>query len=117
MDKGLKDLIKELRDYAAPRKGELAGMLLEAANRLEEQSRSQRRWITGRKPTAAETEEAGDTGFILCISGTSDNIKYHNAVVMGDNYYENGKWYVRGCSINDDIKVHAFMVPPAWEAL
>ena len=37
MDSGLKDLIDELREYAAPRKGELAGMLLEAANRLEEQ--------------------------------------------------------------------------------
>ena len=37
MDKGLKDLINELREYAAPRRGELAGMLLEAANRLEEQ--------------------------------------------------------------------------------
>lgn len=36
MDKGLKDLIEELREYAAPRKGHLAGMLLEAANRLEE---------------------------------------------------------------------------------
>lgn len=36
MDKGLKDLIEELREYAAPRKGELAGMLMEAANRLEE---------------------------------------------------------------------------------
>ena len=36
MDKGVKDLIDELREYAAPRKGDLAGMLLEAANRLEE---------------------------------------------------------------------------------
>ena len=36
MDKGVKDLIEELREYAAPRKGELAGILLEAANRLEE---------------------------------------------------------------------------------
>ena len=37
-DNGLKDMIEELREYAAPRKGELAGMLLEAANRLEEQA-------------------------------------------------------------------------------
>lgn len=36
MDKGLKDLIEELRDYGNARKGELAGMVLEAANRLEE---------------------------------------------------------------------------------
>ena len=36
MDNGVKNLIDELREYAAPRKGELAGMLLEAANRLEE---------------------------------------------------------------------------------
>ena len=39
MDKGLSDLIEELREYAAPRKGELAGMILEAANRLEKQAK------------------------------------------------------------------------------
>lgn len=36
MDEGLKDLIDELRDYGNAGKGKLAGMLLEAANRLEE---------------------------------------------------------------------------------
>lgn len=36
MDDGLKDFIQELRDYGNARKGELAGMILEAANRLEE---------------------------------------------------------------------------------
>ena len=36
MDNGLKDFIEELREYGNARKGELAGMLLEAANRLEE---------------------------------------------------------------------------------
>ena len=36
MDDGLKDFIQQLRDYGNARKGELAGMLLEAANRLEE---------------------------------------------------------------------------------
>lgn len=35
MDNGLKDFIQELRDYGNARKGELAGMMLEAANRLE----------------------------------------------------------------------------------
>lgn len=34
-DNGLKDFIQELRDYGNARKGELAGMMLEAANRLE----------------------------------------------------------------------------------
>ena len=36
MDNGLQDLIDELREYGIARKGELAGMVLEAANRLEE---------------------------------------------------------------------------------
>lgn len=35
MDDGLKDFIQELRDYGNARRGELAGMMLEAANRLE----------------------------------------------------------------------------------
>ena len=35
MDNGLKDFIQELREYGNARKGELAGMMLEAANRLE----------------------------------------------------------------------------------
>lgn len=38
MDNGLKDFIEELRGYANARRGELAGMILEAANRLEEQA-------------------------------------------------------------------------------
>ena len=36
MDDGLNDLIEELDDYGRARKGELAGMVLEAANRLRE---------------------------------------------------------------------------------
>ena len=35
MDDGLKEFIQELRAYGNARKGELAGMMLEAANRLE----------------------------------------------------------------------------------
>ena len=35
MDDGLKDFIQELRDYGNARRGDLAGMVLEAANRLE----------------------------------------------------------------------------------
>ena len=40
MDQGLKDLIDELREYGNARKGELAGMVLEAANRLEEMGKA-----------------------------------------------------------------------------
>ena len=112
MDKGVKDLIDELREYAAPRKGELAGMLLEAANRLEELSTV---WITDRAPTADEVEYAGDCGFILCISGTKYNQVYHHAIVMGDNFYEEGAWYIGGVKIPDTVKVLGWMLPPAWE--
>lgn len=34
-DNGLQDLIDELREYGIARKGELAGMVLKAANQLE----------------------------------------------------------------------------------
>ena len=111
MDNGLKDFIEELREYAAPRKGELAGMLLEAANRLEELSRP---WITDRVPTAEEIAYAGDTGFILCISGANDSQRYYHAIVMGDNYYED-RWYIGGVGKSDEITVHGWMLPPAWE--
>ena len=112
MDKGVKDLIDELREYAAPRKGELAGMLLEAANRLEELSTT---WVTDREPTDDEVEYAGDCGFILCISGTCYSQTYDHAIVMDDNYYEEGRWYIRGCGMPDNITVHGWMLPPAWE--
>lgn len=38
MDDGLNDLIEELEEYGRTRKGELAVMVLEAANRLREMS-------------------------------------------------------------------------------
>ena len=112
MDNGVKDLIDELREYAAPRKGELAGMLLEAANRLEELSTA---WITDREPTDDEVKYAGDCGFILCISGTRGSQRYDHAIVMDDNYYEGGRWYIRGGGRPDTITVHGWMLPPAWE--
>ena len=34
-DNGLKDLIEDLRDYGNARRGEIAGLTLEAANRLD----------------------------------------------------------------------------------
>ena len=63
MDEGLKDLIQELRDYGNARRGALAGMVLEAANRLEAMDHQMGvlidtydRWITDRGPTPEECE-------------------------------------------------------------
>ena len=111
MDNGVKDLIEELREYAAPRKGELAGMLLEAANRLEELSRP---WITDREPTEEECESCDATGFIVCISGPDGSITYDHAIDMTENYYDHGEWFIHGCK-KDGITVHGWMLPPSWE--
>lgn len=72
-------------------------------------------WITDREPTDDEVEYAGDCGFILCISGTRGSQRYDHAIVMDDNYYEEGRWYLGGTGLTDDITVHGWMLPPAWE--
>lgn len=127
MDDGLKDLIQELRDYGNARKGELAGMMLEAANRLEEMDTRlripDRGWITDRDPTPEEVEHAGDLGFILCISGRIENRVYSHAIDMTDNYFEeDGRWYLNGAHPNKTVDaqgvehgvftVHGWMLPP-----
>jgi hypothetical protein len=120
MTTGTQDLIDELREYAAPRKGELAGMLLEAANRLQE-----RTWITDRDPTPEECEAVSATGFIICISGTISNVIYNHAIDMQDNWYEDGCWYLHGAhpnktkglqgDVREIFKVHGWMLPPSWD--
>ena len=128
MDDGLKDFIQELRDYGNARRGELAGMILEAANRLEYMNMQLRMadggWITDRDPTPEEVEQAGDIGFILCISGQIDNAGYIHAVDMCDNYFEDGKWYLHGAHPSkitidgEEIErytVHGWMLPPVWD--
>ena len=57
MDDGIKDFIQELREYGNARKGDLAGMILEAANRLEFMDmrlRMAERWITAKDLTTEE---------------------------------------------------------------
>lgn len=73
------------------------------------------KWITDRTPTQAETDYAGDVGFILCISGRIGPQIYDYAIVMGDCYYDDGKWYINGV-YKKGITVHGWMLPPAWGA-
>ena len=47
--------------------------------------------------------------YIICVSG--GNIGYDHAVLVGDNYYEEGKWYIGGCH-RPDVKVLAWMELP-----
>lgn len=66
-------------------------------------------WITDRDPTPEEVEQAGDVGFIICISGK----------------FEDGRWYLHGGLPNktsglqgdeyEMYKVHGWMLPPVWE--
>lgn len=131
MDDGLKDFIQELRDYGNARKGELAGMMLEAANRLEVMDMRLRladgcRWVTDRDPNVDEVIDAGDNGFIICFSGRIDNAIYEHAIDMTDNFFEeDGRWYLHGATPNKTIglngdghevwTLHGWMVPPVWE--
>ena len=73
-----------------------------------------RRWITDRDPTPWEVEQAGDVGFILCISGKEMNVSYDHAIDMTENFYENGHWYQRGAVMDDNVTVHGWMLPPYW---
>lgn len=72
-------------------------------------------WIKDRNPTKKECEEAGDVGFIVCISGYSGNQTYDHAIHMGDCFFENDKWYIDGCiGTHEKITIHGFMIPPTW---
>ena len=72
------------------------------------------KWITDRTPTQEECELAGDTGFILCVSGRKDNWNYDHAIIMTDNFYDNG-WYIDGFSANMyNLTIHGWMMPPSW---
>lgn len=62
-------------------------------------------------PWPEEVPEDEDLEYILCISGEVGNHKYDHAVVMNDNYFENGKWFING-SGHDNLTIHAWMEPP-----
>ena len=116
--------VEDLRDYAKGKKGELAFFINDAADRIEvllsdvERLRRQidaPQRITDREPTAEEVEYAGDTGFILCISGRDGNRTYDHAIVMEVNTYEDGEWYLYGVKKADTVTVDGWMLPPEWK--
>ena len=72
------------------------------------------RWITDRNPFESECEYAGDTGFILCVSGQRNHIGYDHAIVMGDCTFEEGQWFISGIGA-DGLTIHGWMLPPEWE--
>ena len=72
-------------------------------------------WITDRNPTEEEVEKAGDTGFILCISGMMGNDSYYHAVIVDEfNDFYNGVWYIKGVAERyyKDLAIHGWMMPP-----
>ena len=71
-------------------------------------------WVTDREPTSYECDSAGDTGFILCVSGQRNHIGYDHAIVMGDCLYEEGQWFISGIGA-DGLTIHGWMLPPEWE--
>jgi hypothetical protein len=83
------------------------------------------KWITDRDPTPEEVEQAGDVGFIICISGKLGACVYQHAIDMQDNFFEDGCWYLHGAQPNKTVglqgdehevyKVHGWMLPPVWE--
>lgn len=63
-------------------------------------------WIPTSNPPKDE-----DAEYILCVSGKDGNITYENAVLLGPNYYEDGKWYINGV-LKDNVEVLAYMPSP-----
>lgn len=72
------------------------------------------KWITDRNPTPEEVKEAGDTGFIVCISGHHGWSDYDHTVDMIENTFERGEWYIHGFK-TQGLTVHGWMLPPKWE--
>jgi hypothetical protein len=76
-------------------------------------------------PLEQEVEQAGDVGFIICISGKLGACVYQHAIDMQDNFFEDGCWYLHGAQPNKTVglqgdehevyKVHGWMLPPVWE--
>ncbi len=74
-------------------------------------------WITDRNPTEEECEEAGDVGFIVCISGQRGNEQFHHAIIMDGCWFgdhEDERWLIEGWD-QCDLTVHGWMLPPTWE--
>jgi len=70
-------------------------------------------WVKDRDPTDEEVLDAGDVGFIVCASGERGSWILDHATIMGDCFFEDGKWYISG--IHDDkLKVLGWMLPPIW---
>lgn len=76
-------------------------------------------WIKDRTPTEEEVHEAGDIGFICCISGRAKRVTYVSATSMNGNFFEDGKWkYLDGhdtAKKGIDLRVKGWIVPPKWE--
>ena len=49
--------------------------------------------------------------YIICANGKIRNIEYDHAVLVGDNYYEGGKWYIHG-HLEKGMTVLAWMELP-----
>jgi len=58
-----------------------------------------------------EKPQDEDLEYIICVSGKIGNIEYDHAVLMGDNYFEDGKWYIHGHR-KEGVTVLAWMEPP-----
>ena len=58
-----------------------------------------------------EEPQDEEVEYIICVSGKIGNIEYDHAVLMGDNYYESGKWYIRGHR-KEGVTVLAWMEAP-----
>lgn len=76
---------------------------------------SEKNWVTDRVPTQEEVEEAGDVGFILCVSGKDKNWNYDHAILLGSNYFEHNVWFMENVHEAKRIIVHGWMLPPSWK--
>lgn len=115
-------LYRKLTRYAGMRKGEIHDLVQHAADTIRalaernDELHGQIHWITDRDPTSAECRYAGDSGFILCVSGKEGKQTYDHAIMMEECYFEEGVWYICGVKWESAV-VHGWMLPPSWEEM
>lgn len=92
------ELKEEVLHSAIPKKSQ--GKILDALAQ---------RWISVEEALPEFDEEV-----IVCVSGKDGNITYEHAVLGGNNFYDNGKWYIDGV-YRENVKIHAWMrLPDAY---
>lgn len=77
---------------------DIKAKMLEMEDKIEELNKKIEKLKDNNEWHDAKKEQPKDKGqeYIVCVTGMAGNIHYDNAVIAGDNYFENGKWFIQG---------------------